>query len=48
MLRLQIGSLSNDDGDGNEDIKKAIGLLRLEKQRLCTCILLRARVLYIS
>ena len=26
MLRL--GSFSNDDGDGNEDVKKATGLLR--------------------
>ena len=24
----QIGSFSNDDGDGNQDVKKAIGLLR--------------------
>ena len=24
----QLGSFSNDDGDGNEDVKKAIGLLR--------------------
>ena len=23
-----IGSFSNDDGDGNQDVKKAIGLLR--------------------
>ena len=23
-----LGSFSNDDGDGNEDVKKAIGLLR--------------------
>ena len=23
-----VGSFSNDDGDGNEDVKKAIGLLR--------------------
>ena len=23
-----LGSLSNDDGDGNENVKKAIGLLR--------------------
>ena len=26
--RMTIGSFSNDDGDGNEDVKKAIGLLR--------------------
>ena len=26
--RLILGSFSNDDGDGNEDVKKAIGLLR--------------------
>ena len=25
---MTIGSFSNDDGDGNEDVKKAIGLLR--------------------
>ena len=25
---LLIGSFSNDDGDGNQDVKKAIGLLR--------------------
>ena len=25
---LSLGSLSNDDGDGNKDVKKAIGLLR--------------------
>ena len=24
----QLGSFSNDDGDGNEDVKKAIGSLR--------------------
>ena len=24
----QLGSFSNDDGDGNQDVKKAIGLLR--------------------
>ena len=24
----KLGSFSNDDGDGNEDVKKAIGLLR--------------------
>ena len=27
-LRMRIGSFSNDDGDGNQDVKKAIGLLR--------------------
>ena len=26
-----IGGLSNDDGDGNENVEKAIGLLRLAK-----------------
>ena len=26
--REPVGSFSNDDGDGNEDFKKAIGLLR--------------------
>ena len=25
---LSLGSFSNDDGDGNQDVKKAIGLLR--------------------
>ena len=25
---LSLGSFSNDDGDGNEDVKKAVGLLR--------------------
>ena len=28
ILRQIIGSFSNDDGNGNEDVKKAIGLLR--------------------
>ena len=32
-------SLSNDDGDGNENGKKAKGF-RLAKQHLCTCITL--------
>ena len=27
-LSLILGSFSNDDGDGNQDVKKAIGLLR--------------------
>ena len=31
-----IGSSSNDDGDGNENGKKAIGLF--SKRQLCTCI----------
>ena len=31
------GSFSKDDGDGNENVKKAI---RLTKQQLCTCITL--------
>ena len=31
-----LGSFSNDDGDGNENIKTAIGLLR--KTKLCTCV----------
>ena len=26
--RWSLGSLRNDDGDGNQDVKKAIGLLR--------------------
>jgi len=25
---VTIGSFGNDDGDGNDDVKKAIGLLR--------------------
>ena len=39
QLGSLFGSLSNDDGDRNEDGKKAIGF-RLEKQQLCTCITL--------
>ena len=42
MYRLcndTIGSLSNDDGDGNEDGEKSYWF-RLEKQQLCTCITL--------
>ena len=27
VLQLTIGSFSNDEGDGNEDVKKAIGLI---------------------
>ena len=27
-MRESLGSFSNDDGDGNQNIKKAIGLLR--------------------
>ena len=27
-LSVILGSFSNDDGDGNEDVKEAIGLLR--------------------
>ena len=27
VLQLTIGSFSNDDGDGNKDVKKAIGLI---------------------
>ena len=34
-----IRSLGNDDGDGNKNGKKAIGLY-LAKQQLCTCITL--------
>ena len=41
---LGLGSFSNDDGDGSENVKKAIGF-RLAKQQLCTCITL---FLYIS
>ena len=32
-------SLTNDNGDGNENGKKA-NWFRLEKQQLCTCIML--------
>ena len=28
VVRSLLGSFSNDDGDGNQDVKKAIGLLR--------------------
>ena len=35
LFSSSIGSLSNDDGDGNENDKKAIA-----KQQLCTCITL--------
>ena len=28
LFRPILGSFSNDDGDGNEDVKKGIGLLR--------------------
>ena len=28
LMLYILGSFSNDDGDGNEDVKKAIGLLR--------------------
>ena len=34
-----LGSLTNDDGDGNANDKKALGF-RLAKQQLCTCITL--------
>ena len=43
-LSTRLGSLSNDDGDGNKNGKKAIGF-RIGKQQLCTCITL---FLYIS
>ena len=33
-----IGSLSNADGNGNENCKKEIGLIYLAKQKLCMCI----------
>ena len=36
---LILGSLSNEDADGNENGKKAM-LFRLAKQQLCTCITL--------
>ena len=44
MLVLILGSLSNEDADGNESGKKAM-LFRFAKQQLCTCITL---FLYIS
>ena len=40
---MPVGSLTNDDVDGNENGKKAIGLIGLAdwaKQQLCTCITL--------
>ena len=37
VLSCTLGSLSNDDGDGNDNGKKAIA-----KQQLCTCITLFA------
>ena len=37
---VAIGGLSNDDGDVNENVKKAIGFSSLAKQQLCTCITL--------
>ena len=40
------GSLSNDDGDGNENVEKAIGLLKLAKLHPCTCITLFDTFLY--
>ena len=43
-LRNHVTSFSNDDGHGNEDVKKAISLLR--KQQLCTCITLFCTFLY--
>ena len=33
-----IGNLSNDDGDVNENVKKALNMFRLLKQQLCRCI----------
>ena len=39
VLASTLGSLSNGDGDGNEDGKKAMGLA-VAKQQLCTCITL--------
>ena len=35
-----VGTLRSDNGDGNENVEKAIGLLRLAKQHPCTCITL--------
>ena len=42
---MLLASLRSDDGDGNENGKKAIDRFRLAKQQLCTCITL---FLYIS
>ena len=39
MPVLILGSLSNEDADGNENGKNAM-LFRLAKQQLCTCITL--------
>ena len=36
VLASTLESLSNDDGDGNEDGKKEMGLA-VAKQQLCTC-----------
>jgi len=50
MVRLPnavlLGSVSNDDGNGNEEAKKAIGLASMAKQQLCTCITLFCAFLY--
>ena len=35
--KAPLGSLSDDDGDGTENGKKAMGLIGLAKQQLCTC-----------
>ena len=45
LFSYSIGSLSNDDGDSNEQTAKSNRFLRLAKQQLCTCITL---FLYIS
>ena len=34
---VAIGSLSQEDGDVNENVKKAIGFSSLAKQQLCMC-----------
>jgi len=40
MAAVSLGSLNNDDGDGNENGKKKNNWFRLAKQKLCTCITL--------
>ena len=44
VLSCTLGSLSNDDGDGNDNGKKS-NRFRLAKQQLCICITLFVRLL---
>ena len=39
VMQFKLGSFSNDGGDGNENVKKATGLIT-KKKILCTCIIL--------